>query len=256
MSLLSAEKSIYSVITDFPEERRENLLRGETIEMGSPYGDDVPSISFDGTKGKAKAISDSSEDGAFTMGISAFIPYPESWKDLDHDERKLRIINTLLSISTIRGITYISHAAGEKPKVLFSDAYTLTSPVRGKKASDASFSYAPDEYTYEAYAYLKDNIFGGNTYVIDYDISRDEIFVTFTNYSKLDFLFYTAVDREELNMSVDVLMTEEGLALFALATVYRENTTIETPFVSVHLPSAFTKRIVSLRTWFTKEIEK
>ena len=43
-------------------------------------------------------------------------------------------------------------------------------------------------------------------------------------------------------------------SVFALATVYRENTSIETPFVSVHLPSAFMKRIVSLKDWFIEEI--
>ncbi len=255
ISLLSAEVSIHDIMSDFPEDRREAFFSGETIELGSPDGDDVSSIAFDGTKGKDKAVSDSKKSGSFTMGIAAFVPYPEEWEKLSHDERKLEIINTLLSISTLEGTTYISHAAGEQPKELFSESYTLTAAKKGKKASDAYFTYAPEEYSYEIAAYLKDNIFGGNTYVINYDIMSDEIFVTFTNCSKLKFLFYTAVEKEELNMSVDVLMTKEGLALFALATVGREETTIDTPFVSVHLPSAFTKRIVALKNWFTEEID-
>ena len=255
LSLLSAEVSIQDVMSDFPEDLKASFFSGETIELGSPDGDDVSSIAFDGTKGKAKAVSDSGKSGSFTMGISAFVPYPDDWEDMSHDERKLEIINTLLSISTLEGTTYISHAAGEKAKELFSESYTLTAAKKGKKATDAYFTYAPGEYTYEIAAYLKDNIFGGNTYIIDYDISGDEIFVTFTNYTKLKFLFYTAVDKEELNMCVDVLMTKEGLALFALATVGREETTIDTPFVSVHLPSAFTKRITALKNWFTEEID-
>lgn len=256
LSLLSAEKSIYDVISEFPEERVDDLLSSEVIEMGSPYGDDVPSIAFDGTKGKEKAKEDDETDGCYIMGVSSFVPYPEDWASLSHDEKKLKIINTLLSVSSIKGITYISHAAGEEPRVLFSDAYTLTSAKKGKKAYDVTFTSAPKEYEYSIAAYLKDNIFGGNVYLIDYDIYEDEIFVTFTNKDKLKFLFFTAVEEEELNMCVDCLMTEEGIAVFALATVYKEETSIDTPFVSVHLPSAFTKRIVSLRNWFVEEIDK
>lgn len=256
ISFLSAGTSIYSVMSEFPEEKREAFFNGETIELGSPYGDYVPSIAFDGTKGKEKAVQDSEKEGAFTMGVAAFVPYPEDWVDLSYDERKLEIINTLLAVSTLEGTTYISHSAGEKPKELFSESYTLTAAKKGKKAYDARFNYAPESYTYEIAAYIKDNIFGGNTYVINYDINDDEIFVTFTNYNKLKFLFYTAVDKEELNMCVDVLMTDEGLALFALATVVRDDIQIETPFVTVHLPSAFTKRIVSLKNWFVEEINK
>lgn len=251
---LSAEKSIYSVTSSYSDDLLNQLLSGETIEHASPYGEDVPSIAFDGTKGKEKAIKDSNNPDCFIMGLSSFIEYPEGWSNMTHEEKKLEIINTLLSISTIKGITYISHQAGEKPKVLFSDSYTLTALEKGKKAYDVKFEYAPEEYEYEIAAYLKDNIFGGNVYIIDYTIDGDEIFVSFTNKEKLKFMFYTAVEAKELNMCVDVLMTKEGLAVFALATVFREEISIETPFVSVHLPSAFMKRIVSLKDWFVKEI--
>ncbi len=256
LSALSAEKSIYDVISEFPEDRVDEMLASGIIDFGSPYGEDVPSIAFDGTKGKEKAEEDDEADGCFIMGVASFVPYPDDWADLNHDEKKLRIINTLLSISTIKGITYLSHTAGDEPRVLFSDAYTLTSANKGKKAYDVEFTSAPEEYEYSIAAYLKDNIFGGNVYLIDYDITEDEIFVTFTNKDKLKFLFFTAVEAEELNMCVDCLMTKEGMALFALATIYREDTSIDTPFVSVHLPSAFNKRIISLRNWFVKEIDK
>ena len=255
--LLSAEEaSIYDVMSEFPEDKKEAFFNGETIDFGSPYGEDVPSLAFDGTKGKAKAEADEDNEDSFIMGIAAFVPYPESWESMSHDEKKLKIINTLLSVSSIEGITYRSHAAGEQQKELFSDAYTLTSAKKGKKAYDVEFSYAPVEYQYSIAAYLKDNIFGGNTYLVDYDITENEIFVTFTNYSKLKFLFYTAVEAEELDMCVDVLMTKGGLALFALATVVSEDTSIETPFVTVHLPSAFSKRIISLKNWFVEEINE
>ena len=253
---LPAEESIYSVTSSFPDGVAERILGGETVEYYSVYGEDVSSIAFAGTKGKAKAEEDMKIEDSLVSGISAFVPYPELWSELGHDEKKLRIINTLLSISTIKGITYISYSAGEKPKTLFSDAYTLTSVRKGKKAYDVSFTYAPDVYTYDIAAYLKDNIFGGNTYSVSYDISSDEIFMTITNVSKLKFLFFTAVEEGELDLCVDVLMTEEGIAVFGLATVRDADEYVETPVTDVHLPSAFTRRITSLKDWFVREISK
>ena len=129
-----ASNSVLDRMSGFPSWAKEAVLNGETVEFYSVYDDYVPSIAFDNTKGKEKAILDSSKDNALVSGIATFVPYPEKWNSLAFEEKKLEIINTLLSISTIKGITYISYSAGEKPKVLFSDAYTLTSEKKGKKA--------------------------------------------------------------------------------------------------------------------------
>lgn len=251
-----ASNSVHDRMSDFPSWAKENILNRETVEFYSVYDDYVPSISFDNTKGKEKAIVDSSNESALVSGIATFVPYPDDWSDMSFEEKKLEIINTLFSISTIKGITYISYSAGEKPKVLFSDAYTLTSEKKGKKAYDVKFEYAPESYEYEIAAYLKDNIFGGNTYRIKYDIEGNEIFMTITNLSKLKFLFYTAVEKEELNMSVDIVMLDEGIAIFGLSTINDAEEYIETPVTDVHLPSAFTRRITSLKDWFIEEINK
>ena len=255
-SLIIAEPSINDMISEMPSDKVEAFLSGDTIEMYSLLGECVPSIAMDGSMGKSKANKDYGKEDAFTLGLSTFIEYPESWKNMSFEEKKLRIINTFLSISTIKGITYISHTAGEKPKVLFSDAYTLVDKDSKKEAYDVEFSYAPTSYKYQVAAYLKDSIFGGNKYLVDYDISESEIFMTITNYTDLKFLFYKAVAKGELNMCVDAVMTKEGIAIFALATVFGQESSIQTPFGSIHLPSAFMKRITSLKNWFIQEINK
>ena len=253
---ISAEPSINDLISEMPADKIEAFFNGETIEMYSLDGEYVPSIAMDGSMGKSKALKDYEKDNAFTLGLSTFVAFPESWDSMSFEEKKLEIINTFLSISTIKGITYISHSSGEKPKVLFSDAYTLVDKDSKKEAYDVEFSYAPISYKYQVAAYLKDSIFGGNKYLIDYDISESEIFMTITNYTDLKFFFYKAVAKGELNMCVDAVMTKEGIAIFALATVYDQESSIDTPFGSIHLPSAFMKRITSLKNWFIQEINK
>ena len=256
VSALSAVPSIYEIISEFPESRIDSFLEGDTVKYYSIDGNYVPEIAFDGTMGKSKAIKDYNEDDTFTLGLATFIKYPESWENLSFEEKKLEIINTLLSVSTIKGIEYISHSAGDKPKVLFSDAYTLVDKDSKKEAYDVEFSYAPESYSYELAAYLKDSIFGGNKYLINYEISESEIFMTITNYSDLKFMFFKAMSKGELNMCVDAVMTKEGIALFALATVYGRDPVVKTPITDVDLPSAFMKRITSLKNWFVTEINK
>ena len=256
VSFAFAEPSINDLISEMPQDKVEAFLSGETIEMYSLDGEYVPSIAMDGSMGKSKAKKDYEKDNAFTLGLCTFIEYPESWINMSFEEKKLEIINTFLSISTNKGITYISHTSGEKPKVLFSDAYTLVDKDSKKEAYDVQFSYAPTSYKYQVAAYLKDSIFGGNKYLVNYDISESEIFMTITNYTDLKFMFYKAVSKGELNMCVDAVMTKEGIAVFALATVYDQESSIQTPFGSIHLPSAFMKRITSLKNWFIQEINK
>ena len=256
VSFAFAEPSVNDLISEMPQDKVEAFLNGETIEMYSLDGEYVPSIAMDGSMGKSKAKKDYEKDNAFTLGLCTFIEYPESWGNMSFEEKKLEIINTFLSISTIKGITYISHSSGEKPKVLFSDAYTLVDKDSKKEAYDVQFSYAPTSYKYQVAAYLKDSIFGGNKYLVNYDISESEIFMTITNYTDLKFMFYKAVSKGELNMCVDAVMTKEGIAVFALATVYDQESSIQTPFGSIHLPSAFMKRITSLKNWFIQEINK
>ena len=256
VSFAFAEPSVNDLISEMPQDKVEAFLNGETIEMYSLDGEYVPSIAMDGSMGKSKAKKDYEKDNAFTLGLCTFIEYPESWINMSFEEKKLEIINTFLSISTSKGITYISHTAGERPKVLFSDAYTLVDKDSKKEAYDVQFSYAPTSYKYQVAAYLKDSIFGGNKYLVNYDISESEIFMTITNYTDLKFMFYKAVSKGELNMCVDAVMTKEGIAVFALATVYDQESSIQTPFGSIHLPSAFMKRITSLKNWFIQEINK
>ena len=256
VSFAFAEPSVNDLISEMPQDKVEAFLNGETIEMYSLDGEYVPSIAMDGNMRKSKAKKDYEKDNAFTLGLCTFIEYPESWGNMSFEEKKLEIINTFLSISTIKGITYISHTSGEKPKVLFSDAYTLVDKDSKKEAYDVQFSYAPTSYKYQVAAYLKDSIFGGNKYLVNYDISESEIFMTITNYTDLKFMFYKAVSKGELNMCVDAVMTKEGIAVFALATVYDQESSIQTPFGSIHLPSAFMKRITSLKNWFIQEINK
>lgn len=256
LSFALAEPSIDDIMSEMPSDRIEAFLKGETIEMYSLDGEYVPAIAMDGSMGKSKAKKDYEKENAFTLGLSTFVEYPDSWDNMTFEEKKLEIINTFLSISTIKGITYISHTSGEKPKVLFSDAYTLVDKDSKKEAYDVEFSYAPTSYKYQVAAYLKDSIFGGNKYLVDYDITESEIFMTITNYTDLKFMFYKAVAKGELNMCVDAVMTKEGIAIFALATVYDQKSSIQTPFGSIHLPSAFMKRITSLKNWFIQEINK
>lgn len=252
--LLSAV-SIRDITSRFPAGRLESYLTGEVIEMYSVHGDDLASIACDGTLALQKALEDCSDPDSFSQGLAVFVPYPESWGSLSSDEIRMKTMNMLTSISTIKGITYISYSAGDKPVVLFEDAYTLDSSGK-KKTADTIFKYAPDQYELSTKAYLKDNRFGGNTYSVDYRISGNEIFMKMTNLSALKLLLFKAVDAGELDMCMDVVLTDEGFALFGMATVYNRPTAVNAVVTTVDLPSAFMRRITALKDWFLQEVSR
>ena len=94
---------------------------------------------------KGALISDTVEtvtsyEKGFVVGATALVPYPEKFRDMTTDELILSLYNYGQSLSSLKGITYISHRAGDKPKILFEEASVLSSPSQKDKIEDPMMS--------------------------------------------------------------------------------------------------------------------
>lgn len=243
-----------SVITEYPEEFREEFLSGGTPEMYTRRGEKISLILPDGTIMKDLARKVEVLDYAFSQSLSSFCPYPDSIKDLPDSEKLLAVFNMAQGISTIKGVTYLSHSSGYKEETLFSDAYVITNPEKKSSRIDDPVSTSVPERQ-SCYVYLRDSRFGGNIYSVDYYCYNNEIFLEITNYKAMKYMGFKCVEKGNLHLYLDACLTDEGIMISGLAVAYNQKPEVNVLITTVDLPTAFLKRVASLKNWFIDRIE-
>ena len=230
----------------------QDLLSSETLEAYTTYGDSTSELLPDGTIIKDLAQRTENLDQAFSVALSSFVEYPASMKSESDSQKFVDIFNMAQSISTIKGITYLSHSSGYKPEVLFTDAYFVQSKTNKKKVADPVSETVPEQTT--SYVWLKDNRFGGNLYEVNYYCYNNEIFLEISNVNAMKYMGFKVLEPNSLHLYLDALLTDEGVIVSGLAVIYNQKPQVKVLVVTVDLPSAFMKRIDSLKGWFCEKI--
>jgi hypothetical protein len=190
---------------------------------------------------------------SFTVVSLTYVPYPEYMKPMDVEERQVHIFNTMRSISTQEGITYISHRAGNKPKVLIEKSWYLEDVNSRSGVADPVSNSVPT--TAEYVVFQRDSSFGSNKYSHSYETSDTEIFVNVKNLETMRvFSIFKAVEEGKLAIAMATKQLDDGLLLSAMATIEGRDPEIRILGISVDLPSAFTRRTTALGEWFLDQL--
>lgn len=250
---LFALESFKDVVTTLNSDEYSVLLNGELLSQNTTDGD-ISHIAPPSVSVKEKIDYVLGMKKGFGVAISSLLSYPEGWKEMSKEEQRLKLYNTLLSISTQKDLTYISHRAGDKEKTLFEDSAMLSSSNKKDRIEDPTVTVVPSYAEY--YAYQKDTSFGGNVYLLKYKVEENEIFMEISNYSELKFMGIGLVAPGKVNMALDIIPTEEGIYVYAMVSVKDKTPKINLVFYSVDLELSFYNRIVALRNWLNQELNK
>ena len=181
------------------------------------------------------------------------IPYPDYFSSLSDEERMLHMFNTLRSVSTQEGITYISHRKGDKPAVLITTSH-FTSRIGSREVLDDLVSTAILRDDMQI-VYQDDTSFRKNYYEYHYVTSDDEILVEITNKTTMRvFGILPAVKKDVLKISIAMIPTDEGILAYSLSLAPHQRPEIRVLGFSVHLPSAFERRMVAVQDWFADQL--
>lgn len=240
------------VVPSLSESQLADLLAGKLIK-GASFSDDVMALIPEDSIAQKHLREALAKPDSFTVVSLSYVPYPDNMKDMSMAERQVEIFNTMRSISTQEGITYISHRAGNKPKVLIEKSWYLETPNSRKGLSDPVSSWVPptDEY----FVFQRDSSFGSNVYRHRYTTSDDEIFVEVKNLETMRvFSIFKAVEEEMLAIAMSTVQLDDGLLLSAMATIEGREPEVRVLGISVDLPSAFTRRTTALGKWFADQL--
>lgn len=246
--------SLEELLPNFASNQLSNLENGQMIRSTS-FDNNLLNLVPTSTIAEENLKLSLNKADSFTVISLILIPYPEKMKSMSDKEKQLEIFNTMRSISTQEGITYISHRAGNKPKVLIEKSWYLETPKSRSALKDpVSFSVPP---TAQYYVYQRDSSFGNNIYQHNYKTSDKEIFVKVVNLETIRvFSIFKAVNKEQLEIAMDTYLLDEGILLTAMATIEGRDPQIKVLGISVDLPSAFSRRTTALGEWFVDQLNK
>lgn len=253
-ALHAASGEIRRALPSLTEQQYSQLSDGEMVygltTNGGTIGQFFPS---DSEVAKRALVAQQIEKG-FALGAVSYIPYPPTLSGMGQAERQVAIFNALRAISTQEGLTYISWRAGNKEKLLIErSSYMADSKNLNTLLPDPVVSVLPP--TAHSYVYQRDTSFGGNRYEHTYINSDREIFVTIENLSSMRVLgIFTALKSGQLSINMGTYQLEDGLLLYALTSVEGRDPVVSALGLSVDLPSAFRRRIVSLQSWLIGQL--
>ena len=239
--------SVLSYFPNFSSEEQERLLSGEMLK-GTSVSDDIRAFIA-----KDSIITDTCErvlsyEKGFVVALDMLIPYPKEMEGMSQEEKLLFLYNNSLKVSTMKGIQYISHRAGDKLKVLFDDAYMLGSDDIDDRIDDPKVDGVP-EYA-EHYVYMKDTSFGKNVYLIEYKTRGNELALEMKNSSELKFMGIGIVAPGKVSMSLDMILTDEGILVSGLASVKDKTPKINLLVYTIDLEESIMNRVVAIKDWF------
>ena len=244
---LSAYPKLNDILPRIDDETYSSILAGEIVKESTTDGD-LSLIAPKSEYVSEKIAAVEEMEKGFGVAAGSLVPYPEGWKTMSEEARMLAIYNTLLKVSSMTGLTYISHRAGDKEKTLFDECSMLSSENKKDKISDPVVEVVPSYAEY--YSYQDDTSFGGNVYRMTYSVTGSEIFMDIRNNNDLKFMGISLVKKDKVNMSLDIQETEEGIYVYALASVKDKNSKVNVIFYTVDLELSFYNRIVALSKWF------
>lgn len=246
LSFISATSAL-DLFPLYTTEQKASLISGEMIK-GTSVSDDIMTFVPAGSIITDTAKEVLSYEKGFVVAVDMLIPYPESMKDMSEDEMLLYLYNNSLQVSTMKGIEYISHRAGDKLKVLFDDAYMLLSDDKDDKTEDPIIDSVP-EYA-EHYVYMKDTSFGKNVYRIEYKAKANELALEMRNSSELKFMGIGIVAPGKVALSMDMMLTDEGILFSGIASVKDKTPKVNLLVYTIDLEESIMNRVIALKDWY------
>lgn len=245
---LAASSAIWALPITLGTEEEQAVMGGEVVTRSTASGEDASSLV--------------PESSPLHKVLSALMPYNENAKKgnsfavssvsfISTSCDDVALYNALISVSTQKGITYISRREGYKPKVLFTQSYCIAGEWHGGKAvrtDDIVVSVVPSEQT--IWAYQEDSSFGENVYRYDLSALGGVLFAHITNETPMKYHGFTCLKANELSMYVSITPCDGGVLVNTAAIITGHKSTVKVLFATVDLASSFSRRTRALHDWY------
>ncbi len=224
---------------------------GDGVLLTSSETDEVPRLYHHASLLRGRMGELIPIEGDFFIEQLSLLPYPDGAGA--SEEFMIRLYNTLRSVSTQEGITYISHRRGDREVELISEAYVVERSGSRKALADPLVTELPSVDSLIVYS--RDTSFGRNYYSHDYRTDGEEILLEMVNLTGLKaFWIFVVLPPRRLTMVVDLLPAEEGIILYTAAFAPDQPAEVNLLGFTVNLTTSFGNRLDALKKWLVERL--
>ena len=188
-----------------------------------------------------------------TIGVeTVYLITPEAigWRpatDFREDTFRRTVLDTLLSISTIKDIEYYS-VTRDRVRTLFTESYRIDDPENMLRLPDPVAGEMPAELA--VYAFQRDTTFGKQVNRIVYRQIAAEVSLSMTNLTPLRYGFIRVAGKEQMQIHLHLTPLEQALVFYGCVVVR-----VPRLFGLVRSSTeSFYNRIHALYSWFVHEL--
>ncbi len=162
-------------------------------------------------------------------------------------EKRLGLVNALLQIETLSGVTYYSERKNGIA-VLYDDVYRVQAPGSTQHLPPLILTELPSAL--EVSIHLRDSNFGSSWYLLGLERLKEGYLFSLQNQRPLSFLLIRAFSSGEVRMRVAVVPVDEGIYIAAICAA--EPSKIAASMVDMY--SAMEKRLRAVQGWVVGRI--
>lgn len=166
--------------------------------------------------------------------------------DVNNDLTRLEELNTIMSISSLKGVEYYSETE-KRYKVFVKDAYTVDDT--GNRIPD--ISVITPESSASIDLFMKDSRFGKLNYSIDYFNTLDSYGMIMENKTKISYMLVPLVKPGEAKLVYQIIPTDKGYMFYGITMVKTETPS----FLENRLSKSLYNRMAAVIDWFVDSVK-
>ncbi|MCD6397954.1 MAG: hypothetical protein J7L71_10485 [Spirochaetaceae bacterium] len=165
----------------------------------------------------------------------------------DQNVPLLDIYNTLLSISTMKGIDYYSQTR-KKYKTLYTGSHVIVGKTDTRELPDPVINTL--ENFKQIFIEQTDTTFGKNIYKTTYRTDGNLIWLEMTNETPMKYSFIRMVDKENISINLLIKKTDTGIIFYGITSAK----TFSFLGIEKKNKESFYNRMKALYNWFINSI--
>ncbi|OQX29034.1 MAG: hypothetical protein B0D92_05840 [Spirochaeta sp. LUC14_002_19_P3] len=244
---LNALESLANVLPALSNADKEKLVRdGELLRF---HGEGISPNLLPDTPLSAAAVRELLS-GEMTIGIEGlfFTPVeklPPSYKDMDTDERTLKLYNILRSVSSLTGLEYYSASRG-KMRLLFEESWVIDNPDKpSQPLPDPLLDTVPASSS--IFIHQKDKSFGTNQSKITFSHNSGIFSALIVNLSPMRYMgIFKVVNPGGMQTHLIIVPVQEGLLVYGTIAAK----TLNVKMFLNKAENSFTNRVIALTGWY------
>jgi len=160
----------------------------------------------------------------------------------------LDIYNTLLSISTMKGIDYYSQTR-KKYRTLYTSSHVIVGKTDTRELPDPVINTL--ENFKQIFIEQTDTTFGKNIYKTTYRTDGNLIWLEMTNETPMKYSFIRMVDKENISINLLIKKTDTGIIFYGITSAK----TFSFLGIEKKNKESFYNRMKALYNWFINSID-